>query len=591
MVVVARNYSGNKVWSGSSDMCGVGGIYTLGSIKFGENHKKILETINDAQFQRGPDSDGFLAGENFGLVHRRLAIIDLDPRSNQPMESTDWVLSYNGEIANYRAIRTELKSKYNFSTTSDTEVLLLALQEWGIEGALKRCAGMFAFLAYNKRENILYAARDPLGIKPLVMTRIEDGSYCFASSVSAIVKALPERPWKPYKPALASYFVLGAPFTRGTVFEGIERVEPAHYVKCLPDGRFTRHRYWEPSYQDQFSMDDLISIMKEYEVADVQSALFLSGGVDSSFLVALTQKLDCFHLTSPETHFAKEVAAKFDRKFVCVEPNLSDYAEDVEKVIKFHGEPLMSCGIPFTVSKEVARQGYKMAISANGADELLHGYPRTPIPEYIPRNLPLHETRSYKWFSEQIAHIFRDSRNFEITELTEFIPSLIEIGNDAMEKYHLTGFPPSASHRWFELMTYVLHDLNPTLDAASMLNSIEVRVPFLDHRIVEGVLSWDAEKLVTPALGRKAPLKQYLNEYFPISFFQRPKLGFSIDKSLLADISKLGESALTHASHSGFLNINNKKCFGEYHRDMIYLGSTCYGYSVWNSCGITNVNN
>ena len=229
-----------------------------------------------------------------------------------------------------------------------------------------------------------------------------------------------------------------------------------------------------------------------------------------------------------------------------------------------------------------------MAISANGADELLHGYPRTPIPEYTPRNLPLHETRSYRWFSEQIAHIFRDSRNFEISELEEFVPSLIEIGNDAMTKYHLPDFPASASHRWFELMTYVLHDLNPTLDAASMINSVEVRVPFLDHRIVQGVLSWDAEKLVTPALGRKAPLKQYLNDFFPTSFFHRPKLGFSIHKSLLGDISNLGESAFKQARQSGFLNFNKKSRYGEYSRDIIYLGNTCYSYDVWNSCGITN---
>lgn len=568
-------------------MCGVGGIYTPGSIKFDGDHKTILEGISDALFLRGPDAGGFSAGENFGLIHRRLAIIDLDARSNQPMESDDWVLSYNGEIYNFRSIRSELKSKYNFATTSDTEVLLLALQEWGIEGTLQKCAGMFAFLAYNKRENIFYAARDQLGIKPLVMTRLEDGSYCFASSVAAIVKALPKRAWNSYKPALASYFTLGAPFTRGTVFEGVERIEPAHYVKCLPDGRFTRHRYWEPRYQEQFTMNDLIGILREYEISDVKSALFLSGGVDSTFLAAVTQKLDCFHLTSPETHFAQEVADKFNRKFVCVEPNLNDYTEDVAKVIEFHGEPLMSCGIPFTVSKEVAKHGYKMAISANGADELFHGYPRTPIPGFTPRNLPLHETRSYRWFSEQIAHIFRDSRNFEIAELDEFIPSLIEVGNDAMAKYHLPGFPPSASHRWFELMTYVLHDLNPTLDAASMVNSIEMRVPFLDHRIVEGVLSWDAEKLVTPALGRKAPLKQYLNDYFPMSFFQRPKIGFSIHSDLLGDISNLGESALKNACDTGFIKIQNDEHYGEYKRDMIYLGNSCYSYEVWHSCEIT----
>lgn len=565
-------------------MCGIGGIYTPGSCRITEDHKIILERVAAAVFSRGPDAGGYMAGDSYAFTHRRLAIIDLDERSNQPMESQDWVLCYNGEIYNFRAIRAELEQrKHVFHTTSDTEVLLLALQEWGIDGTLGRIAGMFAFLAYDKRENVLYAVRDHMGIKPLLMTRLDDGSYCFASSVTALVRGLPERGWRPYGPALASYFVLGAPFTRGSVIEGIERVDPAHYIKCMPDGTFSRHRYWEPQYQDDFTMDDLASIVREYEIADVQSALFLSGGVDSTFLAAATAKLDCFHLISPERHYAEEVARRFERKFVCVEPHIDDYAGDVKNVLEFHGEPLMSAGIPYTVSKEIAAHGYKMAISANGADELFHGYPRTPIPEYQPAYLPLHEARTYRWFSQQIAHIFRDSRNFDLRDFAEYVPSLIDIGHDALAKYYLPGFPPSASHRWFELMTYVLHDLNPTLDAASMANSIEVRVPFLDHRIVQGVLSWDGSKLVTPNLGRKAPMKEFLAQYLPMSFFHRPKLGFSIHEESLGDISMLSTNALEAACSRGLVSINGDGRFGEFERDMIYLGSTCFGYDMWRS--------
>ncbi len=566
-------------------MCGVGGIYTPGSRWITGDHEAILERLGAAMFARGPDAGGASAGDHYAFTHRRLAIIDLDPRSNQPMESNDWVLCYNGEIYNFRAIRADLEQrKHGFRTTSDTEVLLLALQEWGLDGALSRVAGMFAFLAYNKRENVLYAVRDHMGIKPLLMTRLDDGSYCFASSVGAIVKALPGRDWRPYNPALASYFVLGAPFTRGSVIEGIERVEPAHYVKCQPDGTFSRHRYWEPQYQSDFTMDDLVGIVREYEVADVQSALFLSGGVDSTFLAAATQNLDFFHLVSPETQYAEEVARRLDRKLVCVKPHVDDYTGDVTKVLAFHGEPLMSAGIPYVVSKEIAAHGYKMAISANGADELFHGYPRTPIPEHQPRYLPLHETRTYRWFSQQIAHIFRDNRNFEVQDLAEYAPSLIDIGNDALAKYHLPDFPPSASHRWFELMTYVLHDLNPTLDAASMVNSIEVRVPFLDHRIVQGVLSWDGSRLVTPSLGRKAPMKEFLSQYFPMSFFHRPKLGFSIHEDSLAEISMLGANALESACKRGLVSMRNGKVpHGEFERDMIYLGTTCFVYDIWRS--------
>ena len=562
-------------------MCGVGGIYTSGGLRINEEHKAILDRIGESIYLRGPDAKGTMIGSNFGFVHTRLAIIDLDQRSNQPMESKDWVLCYNGEIYNFETIRKELEPYQNFKTTSDTEVLLFSLQEWGINKTLQRIAGMFAFLAYNKNEKALYAVRDHMGIKPLLMTRLADGAYCFSSSAASLVTAQKNRTFPVYKPALASYFVLGAPFTRNTVFEGIERVEPATYIKCLPNGRFTTHRYWQPRYQSQFTMDDLAEIVLEYETSDVQSALFLSGGVDSTFLASVTKNLDCFHLTSPETHYAKEVADRFGRKFVSVEPQLTNYEENIQKAITFHGEPMMSCGIPYAVSEEIAKHGYKMAISANGADELFHGYPRTPMPEHTPDYLPLHEAKSYRWFSNQISHIFRDSRNFEIEELKDFIPSLIDIGNDAMQKYYLSDFPPSASHRWFELMTYVLHDLNPTLDASSMANSVEVRVPFLDHRIVEGVLSWNASTLVTCDLGRKAPLKEYLSRYFPISFFHRPKLGFSIHQDSLSSISRLGEKALDRAKKEKYIKFNKGAKFGEHLRDMIYLGSTYYSYETW----------
>lgn len=567
-------------------MCGIGGIYAPLGLSINDGHRKILDAIGEEMFERGPDAGGVETGAQFGLVHRRLAIIDLDERSNQPMESQDWVLAYNGEIYNFRAIRAELETRQSFRTSSDTEVLLLALQEWGLERTLERIAGMFAFLAYNKKENVFYAVRDHMGIKPLVMTRLQDGAYAFASSAAALVNAQPERRYATFKPALASFFTLGAPFTRSTVYEGIERVEPATYLRFTPDGQFTAHRYWQPQYQPHFTMQDLLDVVAEYEISDVPSALFLSGGVDSTFLAAATKNLDCFHLYSPETHYAKEVANRFGRKFVCVKPEFSNYEENMARVMQFHGEPLMSCGIPFSVSSEIAAQGYKMAISANGADELFHGYPRTPAPEATPDYLPSHETESYRWFSQQLAHIFRDSRNFDLPSLQDELPSLIDIGNEAISSFRLhDDFPPSASYRWFELMSYVLHDLNPTLDAASMLNSIEVRVPFLDKRVVEGVLSWDASRLITPQLGRKAPLKAYLSQYFPVSFFQRPKLGFSIDKELLGPIASLGQKAMSRFEAKGFISFKKRAEFGEVSRDAVYLANSCLAYDLWQKSG------
>ena len=563
-------------------MCGIVGIVIPKGIKPNRDPHASLKLGSISLARRGPDGEGVWHSDRVYLAHRRLAIIDPDPRSNQPIESANWTLCYNGEIYNFKSIKTDLISLgQKFKTSSDTEVLLLALEQWGIAGTLKRIAGMFAFIAYNKANDTTYLVRDHMGIKPLIYSTGSDGSLFAASSVTAIRAMRSDTHFSVEPSAVASYLLLGGTMTDSSCYSGISHLPPATYLEIKSDGSQKAKKYWEPIYQSNYSMDDLISVISEYEMSDVKSAMFLSGGVDSSFLATVFNDLDCFHLVSPEEQYARAVAKRFNRNFVAVAPELSDYEKSVENAINFHGEPLMSVGIPFAVSKAINANGYKMAISANGADELFHGYQRTPMPEYSPSYLPLHEPQNYVFLGQQLAHIFRDNRNFNIPKFSEFLHSIHELGSVAMRTYNLSNFPASASHRWLELMTYVLYDLNPTLDAASMYNSIEVRVPFLDHRVVQGVLSWDASKLVTPTQGRKAPLKERLSKFFPHTLYQRSKLGFSIHSEQLNSISQLSENALASAIDDGFIEIKNGKKFGEYGRDLIYLGSSLYGLNKW----------
>lgn len=563
-------------------MCGIVGIIAPLSISLDQSNHTALQKGLTSIERRGPDGSGIWESSNILLGHRRLAIIDPNARSDQPMHSENWTLCYNGEVYNFRTIRTELESLgHRFQTSSDTEVLLLSLEQWGIDGALKRVAGMFAFIAVNRSTGITYVARDHMGIKPVVFSRNERGILYVGSSIASILAMRGDSEFSVNRRALGSYFSLGGTTTLQTCYSGIDRLAPAHYMEIAPDGSTCQRKYWTPEYQPDFTMGDLIEIVREYEISDVKSALFLSGGVDSSFLATVFSSLDCFHLVSPEEHYARSVAERFNLKFVAVKPQLDDYEADVEAAIEFHGEPLMSVGIPLAVSREINRSGYKMAISANGADELFLGYSRTPVPEHDPEYMPIHEPAFYRFLGQQLAHIFRDNRNFGIPSLDESFPSLVEIGQEAMRDFNLSGFPPSASYRWLELMTYVLSDLNPTLDAASMYNSVEVRVPFLDHRIVQGVLSWDGKQLVTPTLGRKAPLKKELEKFFPHSLYQRTKLGFSIHSEKLGAISDLSSNAMIKAIEDSFVKVNPGKKFGEYERDMIYLGSSMFGYSKW----------
>jgi asparagine synthase (glutamine-hydrolysing) len=570
-------------------MCGIVGIIAPKHFSLSDHYDAALDKGLSAIERRGPDGHGIWTNSHIRFGHRRLAIIDPGVQSDQPMSSANWTLCYNGEIYNFQKIRSELETLgHKFQTNSDTEVLLLSLEQWGIEGSLERVAGMFAFMAHNTATGISYIARDHMGIKPVVYDIDEEGRYFVGSSVSSVMAMQPGRNFTVNRESLASYFSLGGSTIIGTCYEGITRLAPAHFMTITPDGSNEIKRYWSPQYQPDFSMDDLIEIVREYEISDVKSALFLSGGVDSSFLATIFSSLDCFHLISPEEPYARAVAERFDLKFIAVEPELEAYEDDVEAAIGFHGEPLMSVGIPLAVSREIKRNGYKMAISANGADELFLGYSRTPVPEYTAPYMPLHEPVFYKYFGQQLAHIFRDNRNFEIPALGTHIPSLLEIGQDAMKVFNLESFPPSASYRWLELMTYVLSDLNPTLDAASMYNSIEVRLPFLDHRIVQGVLSWSGEKLVTPSLGRKAPLKQELSKYFPHALYQRAKLGFSIYPENQGTITDLSSNALIKALDDGFIKMTPGKRMNEYERDVIYLGSMLFGYSKWDGRKIIN---
>lgn len=561
-------------------MCGIGGFFLPHGREPGKNHKEILSRLEKQMYRRGPDASGQQTYDSAGFVHTRLSILDLDARSNQPMESADWILSYNGEIYNFKTLRADLGTD-RFKTTSDTEVLLMALQHWGVDETLRRCAGMYAFLAYHKKSQIFYAVRDRLGIKPLFMTKLKNEEWYFASTPAALVAALPDQDWKECKAAVASYFTLGASFTTSSVYSGIEKVKPAHYVEIHPDGSFFQKRYWTPQYQTHFTMEDMKSIIREYEVSDVKSALFLSGGVDSTFLASVTQKLDYFHLTSSERGYAQAVAAKYGRPLVEVAPSVEDYLASIEDVVHFYGEPLMSCGIPYTIAHALKKNGYKMAVSANGADELFHGYSRTPMPEYTSAGFPLHEEPTARWFYHQLAHIFRDSRNFELEAYDAFVPTIAEMAYDAVRQYRLDGFPESAQHRWFELMTYVLHDLNPTLDAASMANSVEVRLPFLDHRIVEGVLSWPAQTFVTAQWGRKTPLKEALAADFPQSFFNRSKVGFSIDEKILAPIEQASASTFDLFQQQGFIRMRSRPGFGYFERDKIYLRNCSLAYQLW----------
>ena len=322
-------------------------------------------------------------------------------------------------------------------------------------------------------------------------------------------------------------------------------------------------------------------------VSDVPITLFLSGGVDSSLVAAVIKNIDAVHLTSPEQRQALNIAKMFRMKFKVVTPENFDIEECLIKYSEFSGEATMAGFIPYVTSKEVSKN-YKVAISANGADELFFGYTRIPTPN-IQESFFTNRTKRTRLNIDhpsldergQVFNIFRHPSNFTVHGLDtikgensvfELIaPALSELSSD---------FPETSKYRWLELMTYVKGDLNSTLDFSSMANSLEVRAPFLDHELVSVALSLPENQHISSRYGRKHFLKKMLNDRgVHESIWNREKLGFSLISSYLCTIDSLKDSAVSDLTKEGYLTISCKN--EQSGRDLSYLRSAALGFWCW----------
>lgn len=546
-------------------MCGIAGLKYSNLLQDNnlDEARDIIKKIVLHQNDRGPDDNGFWENQKIFLGHNRLSIIDLTKNGSQPIESKSWVLTYNGEIYNFLDIKSDLISKgYSFKSTSDTEVLLMSLEEYGLEKTLERINGIFSFGAYNKVEDTLFLVRDRLGVKPLFYYT-DDNKIIFASSPAAIVKSMFPKKWKLNYDAIYGFFLLGAPITEETLFKGIKRLDASKVLE-YKEGIKSIKTYWTPKPR-QDDIEELITdAVHKQLVSDAPLVIFLSGGVDSTLVTALSKKkqdVKAFHLKSPEEEYAKLVANKLKIDLKIVDPNTVDVNEVIRKYVLSSGEPSMASMIPSIVCQEISKIA-KVAISANGADELFFGYPRIPTPNrnknfFSNQQINSDTVPSAESDEEQIGSIFRDPVNIEIKK-SDLFNSIMEqfIGGGVIHSnikrhwmaevlnFNLSdlnhplnysvlknnGFDdPTTFNRWFELSTYIKSDLNPTLDFASMSNSLEVRVPFLDHRVVERALTLSDKEHINEQYSRKAILKKMLNDLnIPSEIWRRPKVGFSL---------------------------------------------------------------
>lgn len=509
-------------------MCGISGIFS------DDGYPSVF--INDMvniMTHRGPDDcHTQTPGEYKWLGHNRLSIIDLSYKGSQPMQSHRYVLTMNGEIYNYK----ELESYIEVKGGNDCSVFLNYVERYDINQSLRDINGMFAFGLYDKVNDLLHLAVDRFGQKPLYYYH-SDKFFAFASTPNALLWIKDK--WKINQEALNSYWLLGGIMGENSLFDGIKRLNAAEHLTFDPKtGKCWKEKYWEPKFQSNTSgIEDLVlDSIKRVKVSDVPVYIFLSGGIDSTLVASQCEGMNAIHLDGPERKYAEQVAKKYNINLHIVDPVECDPVEAMKDYVTKSGEPAMAALIPWMVSRETAKLA-KCAITANGADELFFGYDRTK-----------QEIRS-----EQIKHIYR---SIDIPWIGDFTLS---------------------PGRQLELRDYVQFDLNQTLDRASMCHSLEVRSPFLDHRLVEMALSIP-ENIHRNGYGNKSILKKMLkNMGFDDPFFQRPKVGFSLFKQPKG-LAKLQSEALQWCIKEGFLKCNPLTLNG---RDLRYLEASSFSFRVW----------
>ncbi len=574
-------------------MCGILGQINFKKLSIDKN--KFKESLN-LQEHRGPDDSDIYFDEKFIFGHRRLSIIDLDSHAKQPMISDcgNYVLVFNGEIYNYQEIKQELENKnYIFHTSSDTEVLLNSFIEFGID-CIQQFIGMFAFTIYDKNKNETYIVRDRLGIKPLYYYQ-DDDKFVFSSEIKSILN-LSDIKRELNVNAVSSYMSFRYPILNDTFFKGINSLAPAHYIN-IKNGEINIVEYWNVSSKIKEQQNDkgeeyyltrlrelLESSVKYRMIADVPFGSFLSGGVDSSVITALMAKnssepIKTFTIGFEEEgynefEYAKIIADKYDTNHREIVLSSKDYISTMEKLIEFKDAPLsVPNEVPLYLMSKELKKYITVVLSGEGADEIFGGYGRIFRSAYDYERIKnidkydLTDNEKRELSKNFIKKYLQDSFNSELEHFiniysyTSFVDKqellhesidLKKIENKLINKF-LYYFDELKDESYYNKLIYTFEKIHLVgllhrVDMTTMAASVEARVPFVDHKLVEFAFSiplkyklkWNNEKakqesktLMSDKISENYDIPKYIlkksyEDMIPNDILYRKKMGFPV---------------------------------------------------------------
>ena len=613
-------------------MCGICG--------FNFEDKRLLKSMAGEIRHRGPNAAGYFTSKNISLGSRRLSIIDLSKAGNQPIYNEDKsiALVYNGEIFNFIEIRKDLEKKHRFISNTDSEVIVHAYEEYGID-CLSHFNGFWGFALHDSKKKVLFLARDRLGIKPLYY--YYDGKkLVFASEIKAILKAPGIKRKINYK-ALSDFITYRYIPSDLTIFDGIKKLKPGHYALLeLKTGKLKIEKYWDvplktKSRSKAIVEKGIISLLRDSVekrlISDVPLGVYLSGGIDSSSIVAMmgdfTDEISTFSLAfehdkiGNELGYARKVAGHFGTRHREITIS-TDIVKDLPKIVWHLDEPMADpAAVPVYYLSKEAKKSVTVILTGDGADELFAGYDQYkflalghkmrflphPVKKIIPSSLRMIPKsmldKIYRYSSATGEQMFGRMGKMLLSIKASKAKAYAEVVGvfDDDEKKELLNFNFDANYgainreffskgdfltqlAYYDVKNYLAEDLLMKPDKMCMAHSIEARVPYLDYRLVEYSFSIPS-RLKLRNSETKYILKRALKNYLPKDIIYRKKQPFQmpLDEWFSKELKSYFFDLLEEPINSKLFNKRYiKKIFDNYGSSKLYYGRQLWSLGMFN---------